>query len=428
MKILETNDSAVCTKNLKIEVTPEEVDAERGDVYQQFMAHAEVPGFRKGKAPKKILRMRYGKHIDKEAIGKAVEKALREAFEEMDLRPVGEPEITEMNDSDPNQPVTFEARVEYIPPFELASYHDIEPQPPSTEVTEKEIDETLDRLRSQNATQVSVDDRPASEGDNVTIACEATIDGETFQEATHDEIPIELGSKRYIPGFEEELTGLQLNEQKTFSLTLPDDYPEESRRGKEAHFSVTVKQIQETRLPELDDEFAKDMGDFESLDDLKERIRQDLENNKVQQQQQEVRNQIRDELLNRNPIDVPPTMVKGRYNYIMAMQEAELQRMGRTVDDMIKEDENFLSRNEKAAEDQVRLSLILEKIADEENIAISDEEFMQYIQQIAMQSGMSPQMFLERLQQNNVEEFYRRQALEEKTLSTLAAKAGQPAE
>lgn len=422
MKILEHTDSGTCTKSLKIEIPPESIDQERDGVYKDFMAEATVPGFRKGKAPKKIVQMKFGKHIDREAIGKAVETALKDAVEELKLRPANQPEIGELDEkATGDDPIVFEAKLEYIPDIELAEYKDIRPTLPETEVSEKEITETLDRLRDQNAIYSTVDDRPVTEGDFVTVSCNATIDGELFAEATHDSIPVEIGTERYIPGFEKEITGMDINEEKTFTLTLPDDYPQEERRGKEAEFNVTVTQIQEKKLPELDDEFAKDLGVFESLQELKDRIRQDLEAGQEQRKAEALQQGIREELLKRHNFDVPPSMVKGRYEYINAMQDQHYRRYGQTLEIAASEDEGLLARNEETALQEVRTSLILDKIAETESLELTEDDFVSYLTTMAAQSGVSPQAVVERIQQQGMDTYYRRMALEEKVMNWLVS-------
>lgn len=419
MKILEQQDIGPCTKSVKIEVPPEDVTSELEGVYKEFMLHAAVPGFRPGKAPRRIVKMKFGKHLDGEAKSKALEAAFEKAMDELDIKPVNQPEIGDLDEKDGNEPIVFDAKFEYVPPFDLADYKDINPEKPPSEVSEKEVVERLNRLRENNAMYETVDDRPAQDDDIVTIASKATIDGEPFPGATHNEIPVQLGSKRYIPGFEEQVVGMKKDEEKTFKLTLPEKYPNESLRGKEAEFAVTVKQIQEKKLPELDDEFAKDMGAFESLSDLKDRIRKEMEANLEQRAQNQFRQAIRDELLKRNTFPVPPSMVKVRYHFINAMQDMELRRYGQSLENAAKEDEGLLARNEEIAENEVRLSQVLNKIADEENVVLSDEDYFRYIAQMAAANNADPSMYAERIRSQGLDNYYRRVALEDKVLGLI---------
>lgn len=423
MKILETIDTGTCTKTLKIEVPTEDIDQERDDVYKEFLDQAIVPGFRKGKAPRHILKMRFGKHIDQEAVNKAVETAFKKAVEELDLKPAGQPEIGEIEDAKGDAPIVFEAKLEYVPKIEIAAYDDIKPEPPASEVSEKDVEETLQNLRTQNAVYAGVEDRPVSDGDLVTISSAATIDGAPFPEATQDEIPIQIGSGRYIPGLEDQLIGMEIGQEKSFTLTLPENYPHEEQRGKEASFEVKVKQVQEQRLPELDDEFAKDLGDFQNLDELKERIRKNLEENLEQSRRTAIVNSVREELLKRNSFDVPPSMVKARYEYINALQDSRLRQYGRSLEGLAQEDQGLLTRNEQQALAEVRLSIILTKIAEKEDIQIEDEEYRQYLSRIAMENGADPNYFIQRVEQQGIDSYYKQNALEEKTLRTLVVRA-----
>ncbi|MBN2329369.1 MAG: trigger factor [Candidatus Omnitrophica bacterium] len=426
MKILEQQDTGICTKTVKIEIPTEEIDAELEGVYKEFMENAQVPGFRPGKAPRQIIRMKYGKHLDKEAREKAVETAFKKAMEELALKPVTSPDFSGFDDEEKSEgedkkdePIVFEAKFEYAPKVELAEYKDIHPEIPPAEVTEKQIVDSLERLRESNAMYATIDDRAAGENDFVMISSEATIDGEAFKEATSDEFVIEIGSKRYIPGLEDALIGLKIGDKKEFTLTLPEDYPVEERRGKEAVFNIEVKSIREKRLPELDDEFAKDMGNFNTLSELKDRIRETLENSVEERHKQEFRQAIRHELLVRNSFDVPPSMVKARYEYINALHDMELQRAGTSLEDEAKRDEGLLARNEEAAEKEVRLSLILNQIAEQETITVDDNDYQSYIGKIARQAGYDPAQYARRIESQGIQSYYEREALEEKVVDYL---------
>ena len=265
MKILEQKDTERCTKNLKIEIPRDEIGKELDGVYSEFMENMIVPGFRKGKAPRHIVQMRYGTHLKDEAINKAIESAFKDAIKELDLNLVNQADFKEIEKEKEDEPVVFEVEFEYMPVLESVQYKDIQIEAPKIEITEKEIVETLDDMRERNAAFTTIEDRPVAENDYVSISSKATVDGEPFPEATSEEIRIEVGSGHYIAGFEDQLIGLNVNDEKEFSLTIPEDFPIEKYRGKEAHFEIQVKVISEKNLPELDDEFAKDMGDFENL-------------------------------------------------------------------------------------------------------------------------------------------------------------------
>jgi trigger factor len=419
LKILEQQDTGTCTKTVKIEVPCEDISSELDGVYKEFVEHAVVPGFRKGKAPRHIVKMKFGKHLEDEARGKTVENAFKKAMEELNLKPVSSPEFSDIDEDKKDEPIIFEAKFEYSPEIELAEYKGIQPELPPNEVTEKEVVDTLTRLRENQAMFKTIDDRPAAEKDFVMVKSSATIDGEPFAEATHDEIVIEIGSKRYLPGLEDALIGLNVGDKKEVTITLPDDYPTEENRGKETLFDLELKQIREKALPELDDEFAKDMGNFESLDDLKERIREDLGRSLEDRRKQELRNGIREELLKRNTFDIPQSMVKARYNYINALHDMELRRSSTTLEAEAAKDESILTRNEETADREVRVSLILNQIAEKESIEVDDNDYNAYIGALAAQSDHDAAQYAKRIESQGIESYYRREALEEKVLDYL---------
>lgn len=422
MKILEHNETSACTKTLKIEVLRNEVEQELDGVYKEFINNAAIPGFRRGKVPRKIAEMKFGKELYGEASSKAMESAFKRALEEMNLKLASQPVLKEVEDEDKdnkNKPLVFEAKFEYLPTPETVKYGDIRVEEGSDEVSEKEVADVLNRLREQNAAFRGIDGREASDGDFVTISSEATVDGEPFREATHDRITVELGSGRYIAGFEDEIRGMAPGGEKTFSLPIPDDHPIESHRGKTGEFKVKVLEIQEKQLPDLDDEWAKDMGPYESLDEFKQRIREDLAKNREQSKLREMRDSVRSQLLEKNPMDVPGSMVRRRYEYLRRMAEANLRQQGLSLAQMARENEGLLARYEEQAANEVRLSILLKQIAELESMELTDEEFDHYIQQMAGSMGGTPEWLRRRIEDNDVVDYYREEALEEKVLNWL---------
>jgi len=428
LKILEQQDTGTCTKTLKIEVPRDEIGSELDGVYKEFIENAAVPGFRKGKAPRSIVKMKFGKHLDDEAVNKSLEAGFKRALEELDLKPVTDPEFSEIEKEKEDEPVSFTAKFEYAPKVDEADYKDIKLDLPEMDVTEKEVVDALNHLRESNATYSSIDDRPVGDDDYVFISSNASIDGEPFPEATHDEIVVQIGSGQYIPGFEDAVKGMKIGEKKTIQLTLPEDYPNEEKRGLEAEFEIEAKQIREKHLAELDDEFAKDMGNFDSLDELKERIRDDLARNMVQRREDQKRGAVREELLKRNIFDVPPSMVRAQYNYINAVQDMELKRQGRSLENEAKQDEGFLARNEKTAEEEVRLSMLLHKIAEGESIELAETDYYAYVARMAQQANTDPSAYLRQISSQGMEAYYKRIALEQKVMDFILSLSEKPDE
>ncbi len=430
MKILEEHDTDTCMKMLKIEIPTDEIDHELDDVYSEFVKNANVPGFRKGKIPRSVAKLRYGKELRQEAVQKAMGTAFKEATEELNLKPIAIPDLKELEEEQPEgdeegegKSIVFEARFEYKPELESVDYQGIKVEPPSTEVSEREVMDIINRAREENAMYANIDDRPVVKDDQVTISSKATIEGEPFPEATHESIAVQVGSGRYLPGFEDALIGMNIGEEKEITLTLPEDYPVEDKRGKQADFHVKVEQIREKKLPELDDEFAKDLGEFDKLDELKERLRNDLKQRMEMEKEERIFQSIRNELLQRNVFDVPPSMVEARYKYINSAQDAELRRAGSSLDTVAQQDEHHLERNKQRAEQDVKISIILKKIAEVEYIDVSDEEYMQHITPLSYQYGMQPTEFLKKLEADGLDDYFREEALEGKVLRILRERA-----
>ncbi len=420
MEILETTDVGPCKKRLSVKVPSDEVIKELEDLYAEFSRNADVPGFRRGHAPRYVLRMRYGRVLEKEAVRQAADEAFRKAAEEAGLRPVTDPEFKDIDEIrfKENEPITFAVEVECIPDFELADYSELVPDLEKAEITEKEVVQTLESLRKESAYYRSVD-RPVQDGDFVTCSVDATIEGQPFEEATHQEIIIEVGSKRYLPGFEEGLIGAEAGATQEMDLTLPDDYPVEERRGKQAHFSVAIKEIKVQDLPELDDDFAKDLGDFETLADLKDHIRTGLEKTVENRREKAKRDSIRQQLLEANQFDAPPSMIDAQLNYLQAVQDMELRRVGLSIEDAYARNPEMLAQNRKRAKDETRLTLILDEIAKRENLEVSDEEYQMYIAGLAQRENRDPAWYMRRIEEDNLSAYYRRLALEDKVIDFL---------
>jgi len=420
VKILESTDVGTCRKKLTVEIPPDEVGKELEDIYAEFSRSADVPGFRRGRAPRYVLQMRYGRAFTKEAIRKAAEQGFKEALKEQGLRAVTEPEFDGLENPTrkEDEPITFSGEVEFIPKFELADYSQLRPAEQNLEVTEKEVVETLESLRKSAALYQSVE-RPVQNGDFVTCSVVATLEGKPFEEASHPEIIIEVGSKRYIKGFEDGLLGATVGETRELDIVLPDDYPVEENRGKQAHFSVTVDEIKVEQLPELDDDFAKDMGDFETIADLKDHIRKGLEQSLESRKEQNLRESIRRQLLDANQFDVPPSMVQARLNYIQAVQDMELRRRGSSLDEARHLNQNLVGQNQIRAEEETRLSLILDEIAKRENLEVSEEDYRVYVSNLARRENVDPVWYFRRIEEQDLHAYYERNALEEKVMNFL---------
>jgi trigger factor len=303
---VETGDGL--TRRLKVDLPAEEIEQEIEKRLQTYARSARLPGFRPGKVPLRMLRQRYGESVRMEVFGERVEASFPQAIAEAELRPAGRPEIEPDLDSAAGR-YSYVAEFEVLPELELASLEGHTVKRPVVEVTEADVDETIERLRQQRRQWEPVE-RVAASGDRVTADFEGRIDGEPFEGGSGTDTMIEIGAGRFVPGFEDQLIGAVAGDERTVEVTFPDDYPQEALAGKPAEFKVTVKDIEEPVLPAVDAEFVKEFGiDDGDLDRFRADVRSNLERERTQRAKAKVKNQVMDVLLEANPLTIPAALI-----------------------------------------------------------------------------------------------------------------------
>lgn len=423
MPIIEQEDTGACSKTLAIEVPLEKLQEENDEIYKELKEHAEVPGFRKGRAPRSVLEMRFGRVVSEEAKNKAVEKAWEEAAKELELKVVGEPEVRDL-EAEENQPIRFKVDIQFLPKVELQPYESLDLQAERPTVTDEMVNSALESLRQRYATLVTVEGRPVQEGDVAVADIEATVDGEPFPEATQKGYRLRVGRGVLLPGFDEALAGKNAGDEIEIDSQLPDDYSIEKYRGKTAHFKVAIDSVYERHVPDLDDEFAKDTGRFESVDDLRVEVRADMEARAKAEEHPLIEQALRDRLLSDNQFEAPPILLEGEQAYVNALQELRLLEMGTSFRALEKEQQEELrAASRETAERRTRLSLILQQIAEEKEIALDEEEFEDYLEAQAGREGMDPGRFRISVENKGLESYYRRLALEAKVTGFLLDQA-----
>lgn len=458
MKIVETVDNSPCSKTLTVEVGVEEIKKEIDSVYGELSKHAQIPGFRPGHAPLHLLQLRFGRAVRKEAEEKVTEKACQEALEELKLQVIGEPQVTPVEKKEEGEkdetekdetekdkagkdkaekapdekeeeefgavPLKFKLEFEYVPAFDVEGYDGLEVEVPRIEVTNEQVDGVLERSRQRMAILVPApEDHVIAKDDIVTLSVQATCEGEPFPEATDEDFMLEIGYGQYLPGFEEALMGLKVGDEKDIELEIPDSYPIEQYRGKQACFEVRVRQISQRQLPELDDEFAKDLGEYESLEQLRRRIREGLQEEADRRKQDAAKAALRNRLVEKHPIPVPERMIEAEFRYINALQNLELARLGTSFDALGDKGEILLNENRQRAQQRVRARLLLEKVAEKESMKLSEAEFFEFIEGMAAERGTDPDRFVRQMQKKEMTEYYQQLALENKVLNFLLEKA-----
>lgn len=346
-----------------------------------------IPGFRKGKVPRKIIEMNYGVEMFYEdAINIVLPEAYNNAIEELNLHPVDQPNV-DIEELEKGKPVLVKIDVVVKPEVELGEYKGIEVEKIEYNVTEEIVEDELKSVQEMNARITDAGDRAVKQGDVLTIDFAGFIDDEAFEGGTAEGHELEIGSNQFIPGFEDQLVGKNKGEEVDVVVTFPEEYHEESLKGKEATFKVTIHEIKEKELPELDDEFAKDVSEFDTLEEYKNSIREKLEEEYSSKEKAENENNVIDAVIDASKVDIPEAMIEsqlqtevGEFDYKMRSQglnlEQYLQITGST-------EESLKDQLRPMAEKRVRGDLVLEAIAEKENLEVKEEDIDSKLEEMA---------------------------------------------
>ncbi|ACB84684.1 trigger factor [Natranaerobius thermophilus] len=375
---------------LSVEVDENRVEDALEQAYKKVVKQVEIPGFRKGKVPRKILENRFGPEVlYEDAIEILVPEAYQEALEEHEIEPVDQPEI-DIDQMEKGQPLKFNATVEVKPEVELGTYKGLEVEKEKVEVTEEDVENELKQMQEQHAEYEDVEDGEAENGDRLVIDFEGYVDGEPIEGGQAENHNIELGSNQFIPGFEEQLVGSKPGEEKEVKVTFPEDYQNEELKGKEATFNVKVKEIKKKNLLPIDDEFAKDVSDFDTLEEFKNDIRNRLEEEAERAAEQQVEEQVVTKALENAEVEIPQPMIDQEVDNMLKEFEQNLSYQGLNLDTYYKlanTDEDAMKEQFKgSAETRVKRNLVLEAIKDEEGITATEEEIDEEINKIAEQA------------------------------------------
>ncbi len=414
-----------CKREVTVEIPADVVKAESESVVNRYQKQARIPGFRKGKVPASIVRQRFAEEIKNEIVEALVPRYFRQETEKQNLLPVSQPRVTDLNLRD-GEPLRFTASFEVLPDFKIAAYEDLQISRLDTNVSEEDVENALHNLREQHATYSAVDEeRPLADGDFAVVSFKGTPK-ESEQNADSkpvevDEVMVEIGGKNTIPEFTENLRGAKAGEQRSFEVKYADDFSDKRLAGKSMTYEVDVKGIKTRTIPELNDEFAKELGaDFNSLDELRNRLRESMRAEKLQEAEHQGKDQIVEELVKRNDFPVPEAMLDQQIDLRLERGLRALAAQGMRTEDMKRMDFARLRTGQReGALREVKASLILEQIADEEKIEVSDEEFDHELQALATQSKQTLEQVRARLTQDGGLDRIRHRIRNEKTLDSL---------
>jgi trigger factor len=410
-----------CTRELVLDVPAEDVSKSFSRVTRNYQKHARIPGFRPGKVPEAVVKRRFSNEIRKDVIDGLLPERFNQAVRDLGVTPVGQPQVTELTVED-GTPLHVRAVFEFIPAFSIEGYQNVTVPKPAADVTEEEVQQELTQLRESRATIEPVEeDRPLVDGDWAQISYTGTIESqpEAAPVAGEDTL-VELGGKDTVEAFTTALRGATPGQTINVAAEYPADYPEGNLAGKTVDYTIDVKGIKKRTLPELNDEFAKEVGAFESFGDLENRVRENLSNRKRRAVEAETKDKLFAALIERFPFPVPESLVQEQVDARLERGLRALAAQGMDTEQMRKLDFSRLRAAQRdSAVAEVKTSLLLERIAHEENVTVSEEELDREIHLAAIQSREPVDSLKVRLTQDGGMARIREQLKREKTAHLL---------
>lgn len=372
---------------IEVTVAQEAFDKAVNVAYNKNKSRFNIPGFRKGKAPRKIIERQYGEGVFfEDAVNAIVPEYYEKALEELKLEPVSRPEI-DLKELEPGKDFVFTAVFAVAPEFELEGYKGIEVEKVNDEVTDEMVEEELKKTQDMNARLVSVEDRPVQDGDTVIIDYKGFVGEDQFEGGTADDQELVIGSGSFIPGFEEQLIGANAGDDVEVKVTFPEEYHSEELAGKDAVFQVKVNEIKFKELPELDDEFAKDVSEFDTLEEYKADLKAHLAEHRKEHAQNEQRDKVIEAVAGLIPVEIPTKMVDAEIDGMLNEFNQQLSAQGLSLEQYVQ----FTGGSLDALKDQMRpdalirvkTGLVIEKVMEQEDLEVSEADIEEELQKFA---------------------------------------------
>ncbi|WP_429884741.1 trigger factor [Geoalkalibacter halelectricus] len=374
-------------KRLFIEVEAAKVDAEIEKVYQKIGRTAKIKGFRPGKVPRSVLEKYYAPEMEQQVLNRLINDSYFKALIDNKIPAVSDPEITDNGTLEKGQPFSYQVQVEVKPEIEPKDYVGLELQKERFESDPQVVDNQLEEMRNGRAEMVVSERDEARAGDTVVIDFEGFVDGEAFQNGSAENYQLELGSGTFLPGFEEQLVGMKRGEEREVNVSFPESYGVENLSGKPALFKVSLKDIKEKKVPDLDDAFAKSFG-VDTLEALRQRLLENYESREKQRIEAELRERLVNALLERNSFEVPAVMVADQCRQMFEDARRRLAAQGMSMEMLGMDEDRFAAQYREQAENQVKGSLILEAIGRQEQIKVDEAEIDARMQEISAMAGV----------------------------------------
>jgi trigger factor len=414
-----TETSSSTRREIEVEIPVEAVNRETDSLIQKYQKLARIPGFRRGHVPASVIRQRFSEDLKSDVVEALVPRYFRKAADKQGLIPVSQPQVTDLHLKE-NEPLRFKASFEVMPEIKVEGYKELRAEKPEIVVTDDEVEQSLTNVREQHATYSAVEGRALADGDYAQVSLDGQPKDGDGKPVHMDEIMVEIAGKDTMPEFTENLRGASAGDERVFDVVYAQDAAEQRLAGKTFTYTVKVHSIKQKSLPELDDQFATQLGEFKSLDEVRQRLREGMAAERKHAAEHGAKDKLVAELVKRSEFEVPEALVERQIDVRLERGLRALAAQGMKAEDIKKMDLNRLrvGQREQALQ-EVKASLLLDKIAEEEKIEVSDEEINGEINSLAQQSKQTPEAIRARLTRDGALDRIRNRIRSEKTLDFL---------
>ncbi|MBZ5663333.1 MAG: trigger factor [Acidobacteriia bacterium] len=418
MSPTETKESST-KREIEVEIPVEDVNRQTDSLIQKYQKVARIPGFRRGHVPASIIRQRFSEEIKTDMVEALIPQFFRREAERLSLHPVSQPRVTDLHLHD-GEPLRFKAAFEVLPEIKLSGYKELRAEKPEIAVPEADVEQALADLRERHASFNPVEGRALADGDFAQVSLDGTPKTGEGQPVHMDEVLVEIAGQNTMPEFTEHLRGTSAGDERTFDVNYPEDTQDKRLAGKTFSYAVKVQSIKQKSLPELNDEFAKTLGEFQTVDDVRKTVREQMESERKHQAEHDAKDKLVGELIQGNDFEVPDSLIEQQVDIRIERGLRALAAQGLTAEQMKKMDLNRLRAGQRdQAVHDVKAALLLERVAEEENIQVSDEEFNQELESLARQSKQTSEAVRARLTRDGGLDRIRTRIRNEKTLDFL---------
>ena len=414
-----TETASNTKREIQVEVPASEVARQTDALIQKYQKLARIPGFRRGHVPASVIKQRFSEDIKSEVVDALVPRFFQREAEKQGLIPVSQPRVTDLHIHD-GEPLRFKATFEVMPEIKVEGYKELRADKPSIAVTDEEVEESLKGIREQRATFNPVEGRPLADGDFAQVSLDGKPKDGEGKPVHMDDILVEIAGKTTMPEFTENLRGAAAGDERTFDVLYPQDFSDQRLAGKTLTYTVKVQGVKQKSLPEMNDAFAKELGEFASLDEVRKKLREGMEAERKQAAERESKDKLVAELIKRNDLEMPEALVERQIDLRLERGLRALAAQGMKSEDMKKMDLNRLRAGQRdQAVQELKAAMLLEKIADQEKIEVGDEEINREVEALAEQSKQPVESIRARLTQEGVLDRIRNRIRNEKTLDYL---------